>query len=77
MKMKMKKKKKKKRKNKPIYANRIIILLYSTFERIPIVFYCANLYWNSYANKNNYTCPLDNLLCSLCIWRHEDKAYLL
>ena len=29
---------KKKNENKPIYANRITILLYFTFERVPIVF---------------------------------------
>ena len=29
---------KKKKENKPIYANRITTLLYSTFERVPIVF---------------------------------------
>ena len=29
--------------NKPSYANRITILLYSTFKRVLAVFYCANL----------------------------------
>ena len=29
-------------KNKPIYANRIVTLLYSTFERVPIIFYYTN-----------------------------------
>jgi len=36
--------KERKKENKPIYANRITTLLYSTFERVPIVFYHANLY---------------------------------
>ena len=40
---KKKKKKKKKRKEKPkIIANRIVILLYSTFERVSVIFYHAN-----------------------------------
>ena len=34
----------KKKKTKPISANRIIILLYSTFKRVSVVFYHANLY---------------------------------
>ena len=38
------KKGKKKKENKPSYINRIATLLYSTFERVPVVFYCANLY---------------------------------
>jgi len=38
------KNKNKKKKNKPIYANRIATLLYSTFERVPVVFYHANFY---------------------------------
>jgi len=39
-----KKKKKKKRKEKlPKIANRIATLLYSTFERVPVVFYHATL----------------------------------
>ena len=29
--------------NKPSCTNRIATLLYSTFERVPIVFYYANL----------------------------------
>ena len=38
-----KKKKKKKRKEKPkVIANRIAMLLYSTFERVPVIFYHAN-----------------------------------
>ena len=41
--MKTKQKKKKKRKSKPNYDNRISTLLYSTFVRVPIVFYCATL----------------------------------
>jgi len=42
-KKKEKKKKKKKRKEKPkIIANRIVILLYSTFERVSVIFYHAN-----------------------------------
>ena len=48
MKMKKKKKRKRKRKrkkeNKPSYINRIATLLYSTFERVPVVFYHANPY---------------------------------
>ena len=37
-----KKKKKKKRKEKlPKIANRITTLLYFTFKRVPVVFYCA------------------------------------
>jgi len=35
---------KKEKKNKPSYINRIATLWYSTFERVPVVFYCANLY---------------------------------
>ena len=35
---------KKKKENKPSYINRIATLLYSTFERVPVVFYHANLY---------------------------------
>ena len=39
-----KKKRKRKRKEKlPKIANRIATLLYSTFERVPIVFYHATL----------------------------------
>jgi len=38
------KEKEKKKGNKPSYVNRIAILLYSTFERVPVVFYHANLY---------------------------------
>jgi len=41
---KEKKKKEKKKGNKPSYVNRIATLLYSTFERVPVVFYYANLY---------------------------------
>jgi len=41
---KKKKKKKRKEKNKPIYAKRITILLYTTFKRVPVVFYHTNLY---------------------------------
>ena len=41
---KEKKKKGKKKENKPSYVNRIATLLYSTFERVPVVFYHANLY---------------------------------
>jgi len=37
------KEKKEMKKNKPIYANRIATLLYSAFERVPVVFYHANL----------------------------------
>ena len=70
-----KKKKKEKKKNKPIYANRIATLLYSTFKRVSIVFYHTNLYWNNHANKNNYSCPLDDLLCNSHIWRYEDIAH--
>ena len=36
--------KKEKKENKPSYVDRIATLLYSTFERVPVVFYCANLY---------------------------------
>ena len=40
---KKKEKKKKKRKEKPkIIANRIAMLLYSTFKRVPVIFYHAN-----------------------------------
>ena len=42
--MKREKEKEKKRKgNKPSYVNRIATLLYSTFERVPVVFYRATL----------------------------------
>ena len=41
-KKKKRKKKEKRKKTKPIYVNRIATLLYSTFERIPVVFYHAN-----------------------------------
>ena len=41
---KKRKKKGKKKENKPSYVNRIATLLYFTFERVPVVFYCANLY---------------------------------
>jgi len=41
---KEKKKKGKKKGNKPSYVNRIATLLYSTFKRVPVVFYHANLY---------------------------------
>jgi len=42
-KKKEKKKKKKKRKEKPkMIANRIAMLPYSTFERVPMIFYYAN-----------------------------------
>ena len=75
--IKRKKKKKKKRKNKSIYANRITTLLYFTFEKVLVVFYCANIYWNSYTNKNNYSCLLDDSLYSSCIWKYKDKACLL
>ena len=40
----MKKEKERKKENKPIYTNRITILLYSTFKRVPVVFYHANPY---------------------------------
>jgi len=40
---KKKKGKRKRKRNKPIYANRIATLLYSTYERVPVVFYHANL----------------------------------
>ena len=36
------KEKEKRKKTKPIYVNRIATLLYSTFERVPVVFYHAN-----------------------------------
>ena len=61
--------------NKPSYANRITTLLYSTFERVPAVFYCANLCWTGYANKNSYSYLLDGLPCNSRIWRHEDMAH--
>ena len=32
------------KKTKPNYANRIATLLYSTFERVPVVSYHANFY---------------------------------
>jgi len=38
------KRKERKKGNKPSYVNRIATLLYSTFKRVPVVFYCANLY---------------------------------
>ena len=41
--MKTKQKKKKKSKSKPNYNNRISTLLYFTFIRVLIVFYCATL----------------------------------
>jgi len=44
MKKKKRKEKKEKKKNKPVYANRIATLLYSTFERVSVVFYHTNLY---------------------------------
>jgi len=37
-------KKRKKKKKKPCYANRIATLLYSTLERVPVVFYRASPY---------------------------------
>ena len=58
------KEKEKRKKNKPIYVNRIASLLYSTFKRVPIVFYHVNSCWNGYANKDNYSCLLDGPLCS-------------
>ena len=70
-----KRKGKKKKENKPSYVNRITTLLYSTFERVSVVFYHANLYWNGYASKDNYNCLLDSLLCNLHTWRHEDMAH--
>ena len=36
-------KKKKRKGNKPSYINRIVTLLYSTFERVPIIFYHTTL----------------------------------
>ena len=66
---------KKKKENKPSYINRIATLLYSTFERVPVVFYHANLYWNGYTNKDNYSYPLDGLPCNSHTWRHEDMAH--
>ena len=66
---------KKWKKNKPIYANRIATLLYSAFERVPVVFYCANLCWTSYANKDSYSYLLDGLPCNSHIWRHENMAH--
>jgi len=41
MKKKEKEKEKKKKEKLPKIANRIVILLYSTFERVPVVFYRA------------------------------------
>ena len=42
---KKKEKKKKKRKEKSkVIANRIAMLLYSTFKRVSVIFYCANFY---------------------------------
>jgi len=41
---KKRKRKERKKENKPSYVNRIATLLYSTFERVPVVFYHANLY---------------------------------
>jgi len=41
---KRKEKGRKEKKNKPSYVDRITTLLYSTFKRVPVVFYCANLY---------------------------------
>jgi len=38
-----KRKRKNRRKTKSVYVNRIATLLYSTFERVPVVFYHANL----------------------------------
>ena len=70
-------KRKRKRKNKLIYANKIATLLYSTFERVPVIFYHTNLYWNGCASMDNYSCLLDGPLCNSCIWRHEDMAHLL
>ena len=75
--MKNGKEKEKKKKKKFNYASRIDTLLYSTFERVPVVFYRANLYWNGYTSKDNYSCSLDDPLCNSCIWRHEDMACLL
>jgi len=43
MKRKEKEKEKEGKENKPSYTNRITILLYSTFKRVPAVFYHANL----------------------------------
>ena len=38
-----KKKKKKKRKEKPkVIANKIAMLPYSTFKRVPVISYCTN-----------------------------------
>ena len=67
--------KKEKKENKPSYVDRIATLLYSTFERVPVVFYCANLYWNSYPNKDNYSYLLDGLPCNSHTWRYEDMAH--
>ena len=74
----MKKKKEKEKENKTKRKmNQTMIteslhLLYSTFEKIPVVSYHANLYWNGYTNMDNYSYPLDDLPCNLCIWRYED-----
>ena len=72
---KKKRKKRKEKENNPSYANRIAILLYSTFERVPVVFYHANLCWTGYANKDSYSYLLDGLPCNSHIWRHEDMAH--
>jgi len=42
--MKKGKRKEKEKENKPSYVDRIATLLYSTFKRVPVVFYHANLY---------------------------------
>jgi len=58
---------KKKRKRKGNLATLTGLLHYYTLlsKRVSVVFYCANPYWNSYANKDNYSCLLDGLLCNL------------
>ena len=71
-------KEKEKEKRKTNQATLIELLHYCTllsFERVLVVFYHANPYWNGYANKDNYSCLLDGLLCNLHTWRHEDMAY--
>ena len=42
----------------------LLHLLYSTFVRVPVVSYHANLYWNGYANIDNYSYPLGSLPCT-------------
>ena len=50
--MKMEKEKEKENKNLHMITE-FLHLLYSTYERAPVVFYYTSLYWNGYTNKDS------------------------